>query len=397
MRVRKREGRLTTEEEGIVKALLFQRWRNQDIQALVNIGRIATINSARITEVKQNAAILPAGNDAVEFYKLEKQSFDPRTGLSIFHDERLIRAREAMIVAVQIFNSPALKFKTEVFAVLAHIAWTYLMHEYYVRRKVAIIGDDGRTLLLSQMLRREDCPLSPGIKHNLEAVVTIRNEVEHKILGQGDFTFLLIFQACCLNFDKMISELFGPALSLRSELAFSLQFAKMSIEQLSGLQTYDIPDHIQALDARLQEGLSEDELADLEYQFKVVYTLGSASKSRAHIQFVHPDSAEGKEISNILVKYKAADDLYPYKPHAVAELVSHRSQKKFTRRNHTQAWRFYSTRPRQGSKTPGDTNKDYCVYHPAHGDYTYSEKWIDHLVAEIVDDDKWAAIKTYKI
>jgi lactate dehydrogenase-like 2-hydroxyacid dehydrogenase len=124
MRVRKREGRLTTDEEGIVKALLSHGWRNQDIQALVNIGRIATINSARITEVKQNSAISPTGDDAVEFYKLQKQSFDPRTGLSIFHDERLIRAREAMIVAVQIFNSPILKFKTEVFAVLAHIAWS---------------------------------------------------------------------------------------------------------------------------------------------------------------------------------------------------------------------------------------------------------------------------------
>jgi hypothetical protein len=140
MRVRKREGRLTTEEEGIVKALLSHGWRNQDIQALVNIGRIATINSARITEVKQNSEISPAGDAAVEFYKLEKQSFDHRTGLSIFHDERLIRAREAMIVAVQIFNSPILKFKTEVFAVLAHIAWTYLMHEYYVRRRVKIVG-----------------------------------------------------------------------------------------------------------------------------------------------------------------------------------------------------------------------------------------------------------------
>ena len=126
----------------------------------MNIGRIATINSARITEVKQNAAITPASDDAVEFYKLDKQSFDPRTGLSVFHDERLIRAREAMIVAVQIFNSPALKFKTEVFAVLAHIAWTYLLHEYYDRRKVKIIGDDGRSFLLSQILRREDCPLS---------------------------------------------------------------------------------------------------------------------------------------------------------------------------------------------------------------------------------------------
>ena len=94
MRVRKREGRLTTEEERIVKALLSHGWRNQNIQALVNVGRIATINSARITEVKQNSAIASAADDAVEFYKLEKQFFDPRTGLSIFRDERLIRARE---------------------------------------------------------------------------------------------------------------------------------------------------------------------------------------------------------------------------------------------------------------------------------------------------------------
>lgn len=169
MRVRKREGRLTAEEEGIVKAPLSRGWRNQDIQALVNVGRIATINSARITEVKQNSAIAPAADDAVEFYKLEKQSFDPRTGLSIFHDERLIRARAAMIVAVQIFNSPTLKFKTEIFAVLAHIAWTYLLHENYDRRKVKIIGEDGRSLLLSQMLRRENCSLSAGIKRNLES------------------------------------------------------------------------------------------------------------------------------------------------------------------------------------------------------------------------------------
>lgn len=397
MRVRKREGRLTTEEEGVVKALLSHGWRNQDIQALVNVGRIATVNSARITEVKQNSAISPAEDDAVEFYKLQKQSFDPRTGLNIFHDERLIRAREAMIVAVQIFNSPILKFKTEVFAVLAHIAWTYLMHEYYLRHKVRIIGDDGRSLLLSQMLRREDFPLSAGIKRNLEALAIIRNEVEHNVLGQGDLAFLPIFQACCLNFDKIISDLFGVALSLQSELAFSLQFAKMSIEQLSGLQKYGIPDRIQALDARLQAGLSEEELADLEYQFRVVYTLDSASRSRTHIQFVHPESAEGKEISNILVKYKTADDLYPYKPNTVVKLVSQRSRQKFTSHNHTQAWRFYSARPRQTAKRPEDTNKDYCIYHPAHGDYTYSEKWVEHLVAEIEHDDKWAAIKAYKI
>ena len=46
------------------------------------------------------------------------------TGLNQYDDERLIRAREAMILAVQIFNSPALKFKTEVFTMLTNVAWT---------------------------------------------------------------------------------------------------------------------------------------------------------------------------------------------------------------------------------------------------------------------------------
>jgi hypothetical protein len=40
---------------------------------------------------------------------------------------------------------------------------------------------------------------------------------------------------------------------------------------------------------------------------------------------------------------------------------------------------------------------DYCIYHHAHGDYTYSEKWVELLVAEIADEGKWAAIKAYKI
>ena len=83
--------------------------------------------------------------------------YDPRTGLNEFDHERLIR--EAMILAVQIFNSASLCFKTEVYSVLMNIAWTYLLHQFYDGKKVAIIDEDGRALLLGQMLKRQDCPL----------------------------------------------------------------------------------------------------------------------------------------------------------------------------------------------------------------------------------------------
>jgi Protein of unknown function (DUF3644) len=396
MAIRRREGGLTNDEKRIVKALLAERWRNQDIQALVNTGRNATINSARITGVKHDNGIQPASADDVAFYKKRKEAYDWNTGLNLYDDERLIRSREAMILAVQVFNSPSCQFKTEIFAVLVNIAWTYLLHEYYLRRRVKIVGADGRSLLLGQMLDRQDCPLSIGIKNNLKAMKLIRDDVEHLLLKRSDLKWAPLFQACCLNFDASIVKLFGEKLSLQKELAFALQFAKLNIEQINSFQNFDIPEHITALDARVREGLSEEELSDLEYQLQVIYTLDNAAKSKAAIKFIKPDSEEAKDIKNVLLKYKIADEEYPYKPGTVANLVSKKSHKNFMISNHTQAWHLYKVRPKKGSQQPGNTNKEYCIYHQAHNDYTYSEKWITFLCEKVAPDSEFQKIKSVK-
>jgi hypothetical protein len=394
---RKREGSLTKSEKPIVKALLEKGLRNQDIQALVNIGRIATINSARITEVKKDQKQKIATDDEVAFFQIKKNSYDFKTGLNLFDDERLIRARESMVLAVQIYNSASLNFKTEVFVVLANIAWTYLLHEHYERRGFSIVGDDGRSLLLGQMIKRHDCPLSKGICNNLSALKTIRDEVEHKVLGKSDLKWQGLFQTSCLNFDKVLCKLFGDRLTLAKELSFALQFSRMNVEQVATLNKYEIPAHIEALDARLNQKLSGEERSDMEYQFRVIYTLDSSSKGNSHFEFLRPESAEGKAIQNVLVHYKAADHLYPHKPNQVCKLVSLKSKKVFTPHNHTQSWRLHKVREQTGSKQADNTNKDYCIYHAAHGDHTYSDKWIDRLVEEVIDEKKFAIIKAVKL
>lgn len=397
MSFKNKQGSLTAEEKAVVKALLADGWRNQDIQALLNIGRVATINSARITEVKSNNKISLASKEDVAFFIKKKNLYDPKTGLNLYDNERLIRAREAMILAVHVFNNPSIQFKTETFAVQANIAWTYLLHEYYEQKKgIAIVGKDGRSLLLSQMIKRTDCPLSAGMKNNLEDMIDIRNDVEHKLLRRADLKFFPKFQACCLNFDKAICDLFGERLSLKSELSLSLQFAKLDFEQIKTLHKYDIPSHIEALDARLNSRVDSAAKDDLEYQFRVVYTLEASSKSQSHIQFVRPGSEEGKEIHYVLEKYKAADEIYPYKPGEVCAEVAKRTGKRFTQHNHTQAAKLYKARPAGKSKQPANVDKKYCIYHPAYKSYTYAEAWIEHLVSAVTDDDEFAKLKAAK-
>lgn len=374
---------LTEEEKRVVKALLASGMRNQDIHAIINYERATTVNFGRITGIKKNKNIAEASFEQVEHFRKKKRSFDPNTGLNLYDDERLIRSREAMILAVTLFNTGSFRFKTEIFSVLANIAWTYMMHEYFERKGVQPFNADGSTFALSHMLSRQDCPLSKGVKNNLLAIKVIRDQVEHKMLGRSDPQWLSLFQACCLNFDKTLATWFGPRVSLQGELSVALQFGKLELDHTAQLSSYDIPENIHALDALLKQNLSDEDANDLEYQFRVVYTFDSASKGKAHIHFVSPDSAEGKDIQNVLQKFKIADELYQHKPGEVIKLVRAATGKAFSMNDHTNAWQKHKIRPPKNAKSPDKTNRDFCIYHAAHRDYTYNDKWVEYLIVEL--------------
>ena len=96
--IRNPEGSLSNYEKKILKGLLSQGGRNQDIQALINLGRKAMIISARNTEVKQDPSIAPAHDDEIEFFLIRKKSYDPQTGLNLYDDERFEAVRENLTV-----------------------------------------------------------------------------------------------------------------------------------------------------------------------------------------------------------------------------------------------------------------------------------------------------------
>lgn len=125
---------------------------------------------------------------------------------------------------------------------------------------------------------------------------------------------------------------------------------------------------------------STDVLESVDYEFSVVYTMIASTKAKAHIHFVSPETDEGKEVSNVLIKYKPSGDLYPFKPKDVVKAVAVATGKAFTMHDHTMKWKEYKIRPENGKPEPKKTNAKYCTYNKAHKDYTYSQNWIDLIV-----------------
>lgn len=390
---------LTPLEKRIAKALLAKDWRNQDIQALINVGRKATVNSGRITGVKKDHELQLASEDEVNFFLMKKKAYDQQTGLNRYDDERLIRSREAMILAVHVFNSAALKFKTEVFCMLANVAWTYLMQEHYSRQKpkVNLVNDQGFTMPLSEMLDRGDCPLKPGVKQNLKALKLLRDQVEHHLLGKGDQKWLGIFQACCLNYDKALCELFGDQLSLAHDLSFALQFARMNMEQVTALNKFEMPEQIDAVDALITAGMTDEELNNIEFQFRVVFSMEAAKKGKANYEFANGEAIDGIDPKHIVAKKVISDDDYPLKPSDVVKAVGKRTKRKFTQHTHQQAFRYFEVRPKKGAKDPAHTNKEFCAFHKVWKGYAYSPAWVEKLAAAVNDDAVYAKIIATKL
>ncbi len=300
-----------------------------------------------------------------------------------------------MLAAVENFNSPTKLFKIQIFPVLSQIAWTYLLHEYYTRKGNEIVGNDGNTLLLSQMLNRTDCPLESDVAKNLSAVKILRDNVEHKMLSSIGRTYWTLFQANCLNFDQAIRKLFGEHTGLQDNLSLSLQFGKMQLDQLSKLQSYDLTPAIEALDEAITQGAGIDGKEGPAYKFKVSYHLEKATKGDSHIVFNKTNPESGK-ISNVLTQKVVGDELWPYKPSKVIEIIKEKTGTAFNSHHHQLAWKKFGARPRNAAKNPSDCKKDYCHYHSAHKDYTYSEKWVELLISVVSNSEEFLALKTFQ-
>ena len=107
-----------------------------------------------------------------------------------------------------------------------------------------------------------------------------------------------------------------------------------------------------------------------------------------------PNSQEGGEIRNVLLKYEVADELYPFKAGQVVRMVPE-SPKKIHYHNHTQAWKIYKARPRSGAKDPRTTNGVLHLPRGAQGLHILP-KWIEYLVQKIGSEEEFAKIKMAK-
>jgi len=253
MAVRRRGNKLDRWEISLIKAMVADRRWSSDQDILAYFTRpTRSINHRAIGEIRtgsKHAAAKAATPEELETFLASWPDVDPETGLSVRGDELLIKSREAMIAAVHTFNSAGLTFRAELFIVTAIISWTYLLHAWLKREgidyrhtktendvKVIAKTPNGAEKYweLAQCLKHARCPVEQGAKDNLEFLLDLRHEIEHRSTNRIDDAVSAKLQACCINFNDAIKTLFGAQYALERRLPIALQFVTFSPDQRGG-------------------------------------------------------------------------------------------------------------------------------------------------------------------
>ncbi len=308
MAKRRRGNTLERWEIALVKAMLLRGgYNDQDILAYFT-RPTRSVNHRAIAEIRtesKHKTVKSSSDELLDDFLATWPDVDPQTGLSVRGDELLIKAREAMIAAVHIFNSAGLTFRAELFVVTSIIAWTYLLHAWFRREGIDYRYVKGNGTVqktkqgedcyweLGKCLRHARCPISAGAIRNLDFLLELRHEIEHRSTSRIDDAVSAKLQACCINFNDAIKSLFGPQYGLERRLPIALQFVTFSSDQRAVLKKASaLPAHIETMMDAFHNALTAEEQADPQFAYRVAFVpkIGNrASNADLAVEFVKPE------------------------------------------------------------------------------------------------------------
>ncbi|MBP8000566.1 MAG: DUF3644 domain-containing protein [Chloroflexi bacterium] len=300
--------------------------------------------------------------------------------------ELVVKAREAAFSAIRAYNDPLITFKSETFIVLMIIAWTYMLHAYfrsegidyrYFRwQKSRRIFDRTKTGAfkyweLERCLNESTCPIDKDTANNLRFLIKLRHEIEHQMTLSLDGYLSGRYQACAINFNHYLKQLFGPSQGLDQHLTYSIQLAQITRDQFKTADT-PISGRLKAFITEFDQSLSGDELNSSRFSIRLLFTKRTANRpgqADSVVEFLDPKSALAQSIDKEYWVLKPVEKPKFRAKDVVARVRSEGFTKFRISPEHTELWKAENAK---------DPSKGYGV--DVQGTWYWYQNWIDYCI-----------------
>jgi hypothetical protein len=207
------------------------------------------------------------------------------------------------------------------------------------------------------------------MRANLEFLIELRHEIEHRSTTRIDDAVSTQLQACCLNFNEVIKAQFGPQYGLERRLPIALQFMTFSSDQRAVLKRgMNLPRNIETLMDDFSARMTPEEKLDPHFAFRVNFTPVLANRQAGADEVIEFSKATPQEAG--AVAFIKEVDRKKYRPGHIVAMMKAEGYRGFNMQSHTDLWQSGKAKdPRLGFGSQLYDNEGWG----------WNDKWVTHV------------------
>ena len=125
-------------------------------------------------------------------------------------DQLISKAKEAFIMAIEVYNKPTIHYRLEGFSFFICNAWELMLKAHLLNTKgeASIYYPDkpNRTISLENCIEKVFTNAKSPIRANFEKIIELRNTSTHFITEEYEMVYVPLLQACVFNFVEKMKE-----------------------------------------------------------------------------------------------------------------------------------------------------------------------------------------------
>ena len=130
--------------------------------------------------------------------------------MGMIQEKLLMKAKEAFVMAIEIYNKPTIKYRVEGFSFFICNAWELMLKAYMIKtygeKSIYYKDNPDRTLTLENCLQKVISNEKAPLRRNLSKIIELRNTSTHFVTEEYEMIYIPLFQACVLNFVEKMQE-----------------------------------------------------------------------------------------------------------------------------------------------------------------------------------------------
>lgn len=298
----------------------------------------------------------------------------------------LEKAKEAFVMAIEIYNKPTIRYRVEGFSFFICNAWELMLKAYMIKK----FGEDSiyykdnrdRTITLENCLQRVISNEKAPLRRNLGKIIELRNTSTHFVTEEYEMIYIPLFQACVLNFVEKMQEYHEIDMTEvvpQNFLTLAVSMKALDAAVIRAKYPEEIAEKMLSTNAQLKPLIAENNQA---FAIKVEHLhFLTKDKNRAtSFVYVEKDADVGVKI---IKELKDPNNTHKYTMKNAIKEINRRLQNRGIEFVMNQ-YIFDLFNKKYGIKE----DEKYCYVHRqyAQPSYTYSMQAIELIVEEVAKD-----------